>query len=101
MRCAHVDTNWLCCRQSTLKHNSQRHNATVSADQIGLVLSGSNGEAEEGEGMQQEVNLLVVHHKALGAQRLRAYNGVLSGELRPEVLLLEAVEQRWRHCKTE
>ena len=50
----------------------------------------------EGAGAVEE-NLPPVHHKAWEAEMLRALNGMLSVELQPEELLLEAVEVQWRH----
>ena len=46
-------------------------------------------------------NLPPVHHKAWEAERLRALNEVLSVELQPEELLLEAVEAPWKEVSDE
>ena len=58
------------------------------------------GEAEQdGEGERagaEAEKLPPVHHKAWGAERLRALNGVLGAKLQPEGLLLEAVEAPWK-----
>ena len=42
-----------------------------------------------------------MHHKAWEAERRRALNEVLSVELQPEELLLEAVEAPWREESDE
>ena len=54
----------------------------------------------EGAGAE-EVNLPPVQHKAWEAERLRALNEVLSVELQPEELLLEAVEAPWKEVSDE
>ena len=61
----------------------------VAAEEAGQV-EGARAEEVEVE------NLPPVHHKAWEAERLRALNEVLSVELQPEELLLEAVEAPWR-----
>jgi hypothetical protein len=49
----------------------------------------------------EEEDLPPVQHKAWEAKRLRALNEVLSVELQPEELLLEAVEAPWKEVSNE
>ena len=50
---------------------------------------------------RRRICLLCTIIKAWEAERLRALNGVLSVELQPEGLLLEAVEAPWKEVSNE
>ena len=64
--------------------------AAEAVQPVAAEEAGQGGEVEEAG--SEEEDLPPVHHKAWEAERLRALNGVLSAELQPEDLLLEAVE---------
>ena len=64
--------------------------------------AGQDGKVEAaGAEEVEEENLPPVQHRAWEAPRLRALNEVLSVELQPEELLLEAVEAPWREESDE
>ena len=53
-------------------------------------------------GQRRRICLLcTIRHGSWEAERLRALNGVLSAELQPEELLLEAVEAPWKEMSDE
>ena len=70
--------------------------ATRSGPAVGSVLDEEAEVVKAGEGTCRGEGLPPVLHKAWEASRLRALNGVLSGEPQPKELLLGAVEAPWK-----
>ena len=74
--------------------------SAVEAMQPVAAEEAEKGGKVEGAGSEEE-DLPPVHHKAWEVGRLRALNGVLSAELQPEELLLEAVKAPWKEASDE
>ena len=76
--------------------------ATEAVQPVAAEEAGLDGKVEAAGAEEVGVeNLPPVHHKAWEAERLRALNEVLSVELQPEELLLEAVEAPWKEVSDE
>ena len=75
---------------------------STAAEAMQPVATEETGQGGKVEGVGAEAeDLPPVYHNAWEAERLRALNGVLSAELQPEGLLLEAVEAPWKEMRDE